>query len=292
MSQRSKFLEEAILIRGIEPQPDELAFIARVLAQCTLPHSDPGDVRGWGRASGNVSLTISPGQYTKSDGAVVSFGIPYGSLPRLVLGWLTAEAVRTKSRRIVLGESLTSFMQEIGVVPVSGKDRTVARLRDQMRRLFGARITASYVDGEDIATRSMEITTDTELWWESHEGSGAGSWESTVTLGERFFQFATERPVPLDVRALKALRKSPLALDLYSFLTFRVSYLRRETAISWESLAAQFGAEYSETKNFTRRAKAELRKIQSLWPELRIGTPRGRLVLKPSPTHIRKRLAE
>lgn len=287
MSQKSDFLETALLVQGIDAaRADELAFMARLLVQATLPHSDPGDVRGWGRSNGHTSLTISPGQYTDKNGELVNVGIPYGSLPRLVLAWLTTEAVRTKSRRIVLGESLSSFMRELGLVPTGGEAGTTARLREQMKRLFAARITASYADGDNYQQQVMDVATDVELWWEPKRADQAAMWESTVTLGERFYTFATSRPVPLDVRVLKALKKSPLGLDLYMFLTYRMSYLKKEIAIPWNALHEQLGAEYGDIKNFARRAKKELRKIKLCWPGLDVATPRGRLVLKPSQPHV------
>ena len=75
----SKFLDAALNIRGIDARDaQELAFMARVLVQATLPHSNPGDVLAWGRQNGALSLTISPATYMK-DGAPKSIGLPYGS---------------------------------------------------------------------------------------------------------------------------------------------------------------------------------------------------------------------
>ena len=41
-------------------------------------------------------------------------GYPYGTLPRLLLFWITREALRTNSPRIELGNSLAKFMEELG----------------------------------------------------------------------------------------------------------------------------------------------------------------------------------
>ena len=65
--------------------------------------------------------------------------LPYGSLPRLLLAWVCTEAVRTQSRELVLGRSLSEFMRTLDIYSTSGGsrgDRT--RLRNQMRRLFNA----------------------------------------------------------------------------------------------------------------------------------------------------------
>ena len=59
--------------------------------------------------------------------------LPYGNLPRLILAWLCTEVVRTGSREIVLGKSLSDFMRALGVYSSSGGKYT--RLRNQMKRL-------------------------------------------------------------------------------------------------------------------------------------------------------------
>lgn len=277
----ARLVSAALNVRGAGAlDAGELAFVARILAQATLPHSDPGDVREFGRTNGALRLVVQPGP---------GVGVPYGSYPRLVMAWLTTEAVRTGKPRIVLGDSLSAFMRELGIVPTGGRWGTITRLRDQMRRLFAARIAAVY-DGDDgFSLRSMEVATDVDLWWSPHAPGQAAVFESVVVLGDRFFQAVTERPVPVDMRVLRALKKSPLGLDLYTWLTYRVSYLRSPVAVTWASLHDQFGAEYADPKNFARKVRRELAKIRLLWPELRAETPPGRLVLKPSPTHVEKR---
>lgn len=284
-----RLLEAALLIRGATAtDADALAFMGRILVQATLPHSDPGDVVGYGRSNGRLSLTIQPGVYTDSKGVTRSLGVPYGALPRLVLAWLTTEAVKTGSPRVRLGETLTDFMRDLGIVPTGGRWGTTARLRDQMKRLFSARITATlhHEDEPVFLFESADVATHAELWWDPQRPDQAALFESVVVLGDRFFKAITERPVPVDYRALKALRKSPLGLDLYTWLTYRVSYLTDVQAVPWSALHRQFGTDYAEVKDFTKKAKRELKKIALLWPELRYETPRGRLVLKPSPTHV------
>ena len=44
--------------------------------------------------------------------------------------------------------------------------------------------------------------------------------EAGSNLGEKFFAAITAYPVPVDMRALRALKRSPLALDLYAWLSY------------------------------------------------------------------------
>ena len=58
--------------------------------------------------------------------------LPFGNLPRLLLAWVSTEAVRTQSRKLVLGRSLSEFMRALGVYSSSGgRGGVQTRLRNQ-----------------------------------------------------------------------------------------------------------------------------------------------------------------
>ena len=119
-------------------------------------------------------------------------------------------------------------------------------------------------------------------------------WKSTVTLNQDFFTEVTEHPVPVDMRALKALKQSPLALDIYCWLTYRMSYLRKPTLISWEALRMQFGSNYADTKQgryeFKRQFLIQLRAVHAVYPDANIEEVNNKhskgMLLKPSNTHV------
>ena len=50
--------------------------------------------------------------------------LPFGNLPRLLLAWLCTEAVRTQNRVLILGSSLSDFMDKLGMAPVGGRSDT------------------------------------------------------------------------------------------------------------------------------------------------------------------------
>ena len=114
-------------------------------------------------------------------------------------------------------------------------------------------------------------------------------WKSTVTLGNTFFNEIIDRPVPIDMRALKALKRSPLALDIYCWLTYRLSYLRKPTEIPWPALQMQFGADYGRERDFKAAFLEHLRAVNVLYPEANIEEGERGLLLKPSKPHIAQR---
>ena len=116
------------LVSASEADPD-LGFMARTMALCSLPRTNPGNRHQYKRVNGPFTLYMN---------ATADNKLPYGSLPRLLLAWISTEAVKTQSRELILGRSLSDFMRALGLEPVGGV-RT--RLRNQMRRLFSAHVS-------------------------------------------------------------------------------------------------------------------------------------------------------
>ncbi len=59
-----------------------------------------------------------------------------------------------------------------------------------------------------------------------------------MTLTDRYYKLVTEHAMPVDWRALKALQGDPLALDLYTWLTYRLPRVRHRNGvlIGWADL--------------------------------------------------------
>lgn len=270
---------------------DAIAFMARAMVLCTLPHRDPGDVPAWGRRNGHYSLTIQPGFYIDDDNKPASWGLPYGSVPRLLMFWVTTEAVRTKSPRLELGSSLAGFMRELGLDPSTGGGprSDAARLKAQTIRLFNSRILLSDTSEQKRGSSSaLQIADGLDLWWDPRSPQQDKLFPSTVTLSPKFFEEVTSRPVPVDTRALAVLKQSPLALDLYAWLTYRVSYLEKPVLVTWPQLAAQCGSEFERLRDFRANVRQMIKRILAVYPDLRVSDEAGGIRLLPSPTHIPK----
>jgi len=167
---QAKIIQAAVEMYQESPDPDDLAFLARELVQCTLPHSDPGQVPFWARTNGNLTLSIVSGFDPVKTRLV---GYPYGSIPRLILFWVTTESLRTRSRRLELGVSYNDFLRDIGFDPGTGggKRSDAKRVKEQTRRLFAS--TISFIQsGELLPGRegerrlNMSVAAASELWWD------------------------------------------------------------------------------------------------------------------------------
>lgn len=284
------FVNRAISLQ--DPEKDvfhEISYWARVWVQGALPHSSPGNVPVWGRENGAFSLTVQPGMDIV-DGKTVNYGIPYGSIPRLIMCWMCTEAVRTKEPKLYLGESLSEFMHEVGIGRATGgRWGSITRVKDQMLRLTQARISYRYRGEEACARKGMQIAKEDVLWWSEQEPDQSSLFQSYIVLDDAFFQEIVTKPVPIKLEALKLLKQSSLALDLYTWLTFRMYGLDKPVVIAWSTLEKQLGANYKETKEFARKCKQTIEKVKILYPELKVQYLDGRLKLLPSATHVGRR---
>ena len=268
------------LVSASEAEP-ERGFMARMMALCSLPRTNPGNQHQYTRVNGPYKLIMSTtGEYK----------LPFGHLPRLLMAWISTEAVRTQSRVLVLGDSLSEFMRALDIYSSDGKAYT--RLRNQMDRLFNANVRLIYEDEHGKQFVSSAIADRGEFWWDPKRPNERVLWDSKIRLGEDFFNEIINRPVPLDMNTLTALKRSPLGLDLYLWLVYRTFSLKRLLRLTWPTLYRQLGVDPSRASDnvtvqrFRKDCLRELKKTKLAWPELNYRTAKGVLILLPSKPSI------
>ena len=274
-----KLVSEALAIEQDEAyKAGAIGYMARAMIQATMPHRKI-ESHEFKRHNGSFKLTML---------ADSEIGLPYGSIPRLLMSWITTEAVKTQQRELILGRTLSKFMAELDMIPSGGRWGSITRLKEQMKKLFSASITCTYENNQEWGVRNIVPIEKADLWWNPKQPNQATIWESKVLLGDSFFQEIIESPVPIDMRALKALKQSPMAIDIYCWLTYRMSYLRRITSIPWPVLQAQFGSNYKDVRQFKRRFINQLKKVMLVYPSVRAKDDGLNFVLLPSKTHIKQ----
>jgi hypothetical protein len=258
-----------------------VGYMARAMVQATLPHKEtPGGI--FSRSNGAYKLTImSPN------------GLPYGSIPRLLLSWVTTEALYTRSPVLELGHTLSAFMAELGLTPSGGAKGDITRFKKQTVRLFSSAVSCQYTEENRDKGVGFLITDKYDLWWDPKTPNQIPLWKSTVTLSTNFFKEIIDRPVPVDMAALKVLKRSPMGLDIYCWLTYRLSYLQKETIIPWPLLQLQFGSDYAQDaeglRNFKKKFLLRLKKVLSIYDTAKVSGVEKGFLLKPSPPHVAKR---
>ncbi len=262
---------------------NSLAFMPRLFVLTTLPHRRPKGNR-FERVNGWQTLRMV---------APRRIGLPYGVYPRLLLMFITTEAVRRKSREIHLGTTPNDLARKLGLSVISGPRGTERRLEAQLHRLLHMRL--DWQTSLGLAPRSSEsvsVAASGTPWLKPLQRllPRKLSWQAQIVLGRDFLEEIRRSAVPVDLRAIHQLNGSPLALDLYTWLTYRMSYLRKPTLIPWEGLQVQFGADFSRDRDFRRHVLGRLSQVVSIYPEVRVASRPTGLLLLPSPAHIPSRL--
>jgi hypothetical protein len=243
-------------------EAEALGYMVRAFVMATMPHSKPKSST-FERDNGFYSMAIM---------AHPKIGLPYGSIPRVLMSWLTTEALRTGSRELILGDSLSAFMRELAIVPTGGRWGTITRLKDQVRRLFTCNISCVYDDPRWESIVNIRPVEKAFLWWDPVDHKQTSLWKSSVLLDESFFKEIKGSSIVFKMDTLKYLRNSSMAIDIYLWSTYRNSYAKKPAIIKWEALQQQFGAGYPTTTrgllDFKRNFIKALKKVGSVYPEV------------------------
>jgi len=245
-----------------------------------LPHSRIPDDAAWELANGSLTLLVEPGRRVRQGGGSEFVGVPYGATARLLLVYLQTQALRTCSRHVELGRSMKAWFDRLEKAP-GGKSYKL--VRDQAERIAMAKFSFHSERGGVRAIRNTMIVEEGLLFVEgSTDPRQPSLFKEGVMLSQAFFDALQEHAVPLEVRALRQIRTSSLAIDAYAWLAFRLRSLKKPTPISWAALHSQFGRGYGQCAAFKRAFRKALKDALAVYPEAADGgveeTPGGLLL--------------
>jgi len=260
-----------------------IAFHYVPLIQCSFPHADPGDAVSFSRRNGWLELTVGTTR--------PATGLPYGVPARLLTIYCTSEAIRTRAPEIYLGRSLHDFLRRLDV-PITRGDRGSLRVyASQLLRLIHATLTIDEHLRDDsgrtgIHIRQALFAEEARLWWDEDRAAGEGS---SLLISQVLFQSILERSAPLSASAIKALRKSPMDLDVYAWLVHRLYQLGKPSTVTWEQLSQQFGHSYRALRAFRRFFGDSLARVRVVYPDANVKVSDQGLLLLPSRPHVAPR---
>ena len=244
--------------------PFKHLYLPPAFVDMTLPHSKPLSRHNeFSRKNGNLSLSILSRR---------NIGLPYGTTARLVLLYLTTMRVISRERHFRLSDSWRDFLK---IMDLGWSARNLRSAQDQLERLCSSSFSVLSKIRDKKNFKGMFIT---DQWSRTPEGIH-------VSLSEKFFILSGESVVPLETKIIHQLRKSPLAMDLYSWLTHRTINVKYPTLIKWKDLELQFGSHYKRLRDFRSKFSATLATVlqhKPVTPVLEL-LPEG-LSLKPGST--------
>ncbi len=286
---KRRILDAAVEIMDDQAPLERVDYMHAALCQVGIPRRAVG-ARVFERQSGAISLRLEAGSLYRR-GQWVEQQLPYGAKPRLVLLHICGEAVRMRSRRVDVGGSMRAFLRTLGIDTSGGAKGGYTAFRKQMEALAACRLSlGQHFNDHDITINTMPISRF-DAWSPAADDEQRG-WPGYMELSQDFFDSLSDRAVPLDHTAIAALKHSALALDIYTWLAHRLRRVGNPagTRLSWTNLREQFGQEYADAKNFKREFRAALTQVLVVYPDARVETITGGLLLRESPPPIASRL--
>lgn len=276
----AKLIDTSALIAREPPNGDDMAFTHAVLCQVGLPRSRV-DGREFLRQSGSAWVNVQAGVLDEGRGPVLQ-PIPYGAMPRLALAWVSTFAKRHNTREIPIGDSASAFLRLLGQPATGGQRGAFKTLRTQMHAMAACRLQLGY-KGRTFNGQPVE---QFDAWVADRDHHQKAHWPSVMVLSDGFFQELILHGVPLDNRALLALKGSALALDVYTWLAHRLHRIEGRPAIlHWKALREQFAQEYQgreADKDFKKKFIPALRAAMAVYPQAKVKRVTGGLLLMAS----------
>jgi len=249
----------------------------------SLPYRRLPDDQPWVRRGHMVTLMIEPGHLLVRD-QPVRYGVPYGSRGRILLIHLMTQAVRTNCREVTLGRSAKNAMERMGL---SYGGESAKAIRDQGARLSACSLRWAWeYEKGDATHRGAIITSSFRLHDEDERQQNLFS--DAVVIDEDFFAALKNHPVPFAEEAIRQLSHSPMSIDIYAWLGYRLHSLERPADVSWASLATQFGPSYKAIRQFRADFILSLLEACAAYPDAKVELVDRGLRLHPSPPPISK----
>lgn len=292
----SEIINAAAAIALEPPQGDELTFMHSLMCQCGLPRSRVAGDR-FERISGSAALLVTAGDlFDGKLGRHVSQPLPYGPIPRLILAYLNTYSLRNNyTQEIDVGDSAAEFMRLLGIDSSTGGVKgSYTRFKKQAMALAACHLTLGFSAPSGQARTFKGDPIEAFDMWASDSTEQRPLWPGVMRLSSKYVEALRGHCVPLDTRALMALKRSALAMDIYTMFAGRLHRIEgRPVPLHWTKVREQFGQEYTgknAVKDFRTEFLKALTDVLAVYPKARVKTVKTGLLLMPSPPPVPPKL--
>lgn len=260
MTNHSKDLDKSNTYRYVPSVMSKLSF---------LPQSKP-DSPSVRKTNGNSSITVSA-----SNGEWA-----YGAAPRMFLIYIRSlikngsDRVNEEHHIVYLDDTYNSFCNSVGI-KYSGSNKD--NVMKMVENLATTSIVLKNWSTDGFIAHSFFVANTVALNYGTDENK-----KSFIEFSPEMWALLTENCVPLNPSIVRQLRNDALALDVYQWLAFRAHAMRHETRVTWEALLMQFKYDGYPMREFRRKFKRALEKIQLAWPELKVEVTETGVIVRSS----------
>jgi hypothetical protein len=290
-------------------------YLHTVLCQTSFPFRELDRSEDWERRNGMASLYIQRlcnVIYTYDENEQVHeekmppSGVPWGAKAKLILAFLSQQAVVRKKSEIWMGRNITHFVSEALRLAPTG--RNIAAVREQLMRLTDCQITLGMTEGGKECDVLLNIRPEPGRMFDGKHTP----WPSFVDLSLTYFHSLLDHAVPLGAEHMHQLLGNAMSMDIYAWLVQRLPRVRSERPyhLSWQAVLNQFGQGRTRLDNFRGDFRVALDRVKEIYPDAhvteipggrnRVVTENGRsavrrpvlggLILESSPPPVPKKI--
>ena len=277
-----KLLETCVAIQMQPPSKQDIMFCHSILAQLCLPRVRV-DGREFHQRSGAAWISLQAGMLDEGEGPVWQ-PVPHGVMARLLLISICTHAVRCHKHDIDVEDKAAGFLKRLRY-DLQGWRYTT--LRQQLHAWAACRLQLGF-QGHTVNSQPIH---QFDAWLPRASGAD-GRWPKVLQLSQEFYAEVIQHGVPLDRRAVTALKGSSLAMDIYVWLAYRLHQIGRQPVhVSWRALMRQFAHSPSgrhAAQTFQRSFLRALRQSLVVYPGARVTPIEGGINLFHSQPPIPK----
>ncbi|MBA3066359.1 hypothetical protein FP828_07705 [bacterium] len=243
---------------------DETVFLSTIFMLCSLPvRALKGNPFMWKKETKHLILKIYRDENNK---------IPYGNYARLIQIWIDTEVVKKNKDVLDFGNSLNSFLKELGIK--EGKaNREVLK---QLLNYLSCRIQIQIKDDVNKNHRqevNALLSVFNDLYFDPKQKDQLDLFKSSVKLSAEIVTFIRNHAAPLDMNIIRQFKNNALALDLIRLICYRnhgLIYTHQKVLnLPEEELYNQLGTIDTRPRRIRTLIKNLLKQIKEYWPELK-----------------------
>lgn len=218
--------------------------------------------------SGDFQLNISqlpvPNHHT---GKNQFLGLPFGPKSRLLLGVINALALKQGSNKIdIEADTLPQFLHKIGLTDGGNQLREA---RNQIARLSSSLISVAYKEADGSTTHGqMPIVKGFDLFPQSQPNQLL-LWKRHIVLSLDYWEELQKHPLPLSLEHLRILSGNARAIDLYTFLAYRLHHLKKPLFLTWATMKEIFGGDITRMDHFKEKMRDTVKLVKLAYRDAR-----------------------
>jgi hypothetical protein len=262
-------------IATMVPTREDITFTHTIFAQCFFPLRRLKEgVKRYQVTHGRASLLVKAGDLLNPEtGKIEEQDVPYGSASRLLLAHIHNHIIRAGSIdeavHIPMGESLRSFFERYEKGWGGKNGNQIVR---QVKNIASAHITLGVWTENQAKQINFPTLAEEINFWVVTDDQQRTLWQPSMMLNRRYVETIRERAVPLDMRTLMAMYAKPRAMDVFTWLSYRLPQIRDSRGVfvpffGENGLYGIFGNGMENERMFKQEFLKLLKEVHAFYPE-------------------------